>query len=337
MYIYTSAELCYNIWTHKCVCYVLMIVAAIFALIIGVTLATILIIDINPHYLKSDIPWAPANLVSEIPKPLRDSLSSPFRATDFTQESVERRKNDELTIYCAEIEIERLNNHQKVKYKLSFNEFNQNLTETTALLPLSLANPTAYYVLSQSKLSVILCLSDREVHPLSVKLLLYKRVDQNSWEPENNVVVASQNVTFNSSSCTNTTVVALESAVVYLALSSPDSVSFKSITGNVKQFYYDETALDIVNVSNIVSEEHPKIISGSSSKKLVCYVWREFDDDLIVYEIIFLRVPIVWRKWTLPVFIPVLCISLLFSLCVCIVCCSFAACRKHGTHDYSIL
>lgn len=315
-----------------------MIVAAIFALIIGVALATILIIDINPHYLKSDIPWAPANLVSEIPKPPRDSLSSPFRTTDFTQESVERRKNDELTIYCAEIEIERLNNHQKVKYKLSFNEFNQNLTETTALLPLSLANPTAYYVLSQSKLSVYLCLSDREVHPLSVKLLLYKRIDQNSWEPENNVVVASQNVTFNSSSCTNTTVVAPESAVVYLALSSPDSVSFKSITGNVKQFYYDETALDIVNVSNIVSEEHSKIISGSSSKKLVCYVWGGFDDDSdIFYEIIFLRVPVVWKNWTPSVFILV-CISLLFSLCVCIVfSCSFAARRRHVTHNYTLV
>ncbi len=315
-----------------------MIVAAIFALIIGVALATILIIDINPHYLKSDIPWAPANLVSEIPKPPRDSLSSPFRTTDFTQEIVERKKNDELTIYCAEIEIERLNNHQKVEYKLSFNEFNQNLTETTALLPLSLANPTAYYVLSQSKLSVYLCLSDGEVHPLSVKLLLYKRIDQNSWEPENNVVVASQNVTFNSSSCANTTVVAPESAVVYLALSSPDSVSFKSITGNVKQFYYDETALDIVNVSNIVSEEHSKIISGSSSKKLVCYVWGGFDDDSdIFYEIIFLRVPVVWKNWTPSVFILV-CISLLFSLCVCIVfSCRFAARRRHVTHNYTLV
>ncbi len=323
-------ELCSGVWTRKCVC----CVTAIIIFIIGLVLASILIITINPHYLQSGIPWAPANLVSEIPKPSIDSLSSPLswlKTTDFTQEIVKRGEDDELTIYCAEIEIERLRNHQKVNYKLSFMENDQILTKT-AFLPLSLASPVAYYVLSQSKMFVYLCLSDREEHPQSVQLLLYKRVDQNSWEPENNVVVASQNVTF-SSSCTNTTVVAPESAVVYLALSSPVSVSFKSIIGNVKQFYYDETALDIKNVTNIVSTEDPKVISGSSSKKLVCYVSRDIDEESIFFELVFLCVPLVWKNWK-PVFIFACIFSLLFSLslCVCITLSSVRACRKHGTY-----
>ncbi len=307
--------------------------AAIITFIIGLVLASILIIDINPHYLKSYILWAPANLVSEIPKPSIDSLSSPLswlKTADFTQDIVKRGENDELTIYCAEIEIKLLKNHQKVNYKQSFIEHNQILTETTAFLPLSQASPVAYYVLSQSKMSVYFCLSDREEHPQSVKLLLYKRVDQKSWEPENNVVVASQTVTF-SSSCTNTTVLAPESAVVYLALSSPDSVSFKSIIGNVKQFYYDGAALDIKNVSNIVSAEDPKIISGSLSKKLVCYVSRDIGEEKMFYETVFLCVPLVLNSLTL-LLILACSFFLLFSLCVFITLSSITACRRHGTY-----
>ncbi len=332
LYQFSLLEWFYNAWSCKCVVAGgITTIASLFM----VFSAVLLIINtpqikINPEYVA---PCSPMHKVLEIPAPSSGPLNSItdfIVEPDFTHQSVERGVNEKVTVYCAGIEANRLNNHQLVDRSVPFNNTNQTLARTAAFLPLMYYKAMEYFVLKHSPFSLFLCLSNSErmLRLPSVMFLLYKRVDKDGWSLERNILIASRNVTFNSSLCANTTILSPESAVVYMALSTPDTVHFKNIIGYVEQLYYNADALDIKNTSNIVEANEPKVIPGVNSEKLVCYVSGMDNEDLCqLYQFLSSHVPLVWTKVLYPIFIT-LCILLCVVVCVC----SFVTHRSRHAH-----
>ncbi len=316
-------------WSRKCSCLVGASTTALITFIVFLFLAVTLIINPAQKNIDSVVSCFPVDEVVEIPPPSRDHLSSLMRGItelNFARQTVWRNdRNEEIVVYCAEIGADRLKSHQVVDRFVPFNNSNQTL-DSAEFLPLTAAEPTSFFGLEQSALSIYLCLTGKEkmsdVPP--VQFLLYKRVDKVSWDFEKNILIASENVMFDSNLCANTTILSPEDAIVYTALSTSAFVHFKTVIFYVKQIYYDAKPLNIINDSNIVKASKPKLIPGVSGQKLICYVFGRMGEECELYRFLSSHVPLVWKEWSYPLFIALCVLSFLYFctyiIMLCVAC-----------------